>query len=124
LKCKPHDALWLAQVEEWTSRNDVEAVLGASLFVSEKDARTIAQQEFGDTYIYFSDLVGLTVINEANGETIGVVDDVMEMPAQPLLQIVTPTGQQILLPYVQAWVPQVNLEAKTITVILPDPFDD
>jgi len=58
---------------------------------------------------------------------VGTVSQVEHLPAQDLLHVTTPTGE-VLVPFVAAIVPSVDIAAGTITVTPPtglfEPVDD
>src|ERR1019366_10312555 len=77
---------------------------------------------------YISDLVGCTVYDRET--SLGVVDDV-EFPtspdglrrleeAAPLLTILSTEGNEILLPFVKAYLVSIDVSAKTIRMALPE----
>jgi 16S rRNA processing protein RimM len=74
-------------------------------------------------------LVGLAVMRD--GVKVGVVSLVDHLPAQDLLHVTTDAGD-VLVPFVKAIVPTVDVEAGTLTVTppaglfeeLPDDDDD
>lgn len=65
---------------------------------------------------YDHQLVGLKVLRD--GEPIGEVIRVDHLPAQDLLAVETASGE-VLVPFVKAIVPEVNIEAGTLTVTPP-----
>jgi 16S rRNA processing protein RimM len=65
---------------------------------------------------YDHQLVGLAVIRD--GERIGEVAHVDHLPAQDLL-IVRSKGREVMVPFVSAIVPEVDLAAGTLTVTPP-----
>ena len=65
---------------------------------------------------YDHQLVGLTVLRD--GEKVGEVTHVDHLPAQDLL-IVKSAGREVMVPFVSAIVPEVDLEAGTVTVTPP-----
>jgi 16S rRNA processing protein RimM len=77
---------------------------------------------------YISDLVGCTVYDR--GVAIGVVDSV-EFPtspdgsrrledAAPLLALKSPKGEEILIPFANAYLLELDVAAKTIRMALPE----
>lgn len=81
---------------------------------------------------YVSDLIGCTVFDHANatlGEAVGVVTDVQFATtadgtrrleeAAPLLAVETPEGAEILIPYVKAFIRNLEPSAKRIDMTLP-----
>lgn len=65
---------------------------------------------------YDHQLVGLSVLRD--GEKVGEVTHVDHLPAQDLL-IVRSRGREVMVPFVSAIVPEVDLEAGTVTVTPP-----
>lgn len=65
---------------------------------------------------YDHQLVGLAVIRD--GEKVGEVVHVDHLPAQDLL-IVKTRGREVMVPFVSAIVPEVDIEAGTLTVTPP-----
>jgi 16S rRNA processing protein RimM len=65
---------------------------------------------------YDHQLVGLAVLRD--GEKVGEVTHVDHLPAQDLL-IVRSRGREVMVPFVSAIVPEVDLEAGTVTVTPP-----
>jgi len=81
---------------------------------------------------YISDLVGCTVYDRGNA--LGIVDSV-EFPttpdgtrrledAAPLLALTSPTGDEILIPFANAYLVDMDLPGKTIRMSLPDGLAD
>ncbi|MCU1514990.1 MAG: ribosome maturation factor RimM [Microbacteriaceae bacterium] len=67
---------------------------------------------------YDHQLVGLSVVRD--GVKVGEVTQVDHLPAQDLLHITTTAGEEILVPFVKAIVPSVDIEAGTMTVTPPE----
>lgn len=66
---------------------------------------------------YDYQLVGLHVVTTA-GEAVGIVSDVLHLPAQDVLSV-TSGDREILVPFVSAVVPQVDLDARRIVIDPP-----
>ena len=92
-------------------RDEAETLIKAILWVDA--AENEAQEE--DAW-YDHQLVGLTVLRD--GAPVGKVGRVDHLPAQDLLAIETDAGE-VLVPFVAAIVPAVDLEAGTLTVTPP-----
>ena len=93
-------------------RTDAETLVKAILWVRQ-DARVLPDE---DNAWYDHQLVGLRAFRE--GEPVGTVSRIDHLPAQDLLAISTPSGE-VLVPFVQAIVPEVDIEAGTITLTPP-----
>ena len=81
------------------------------------DVDMAEEAEFEDEY-HVQQLIGCVVVDE-EGNSLGVLADVLNLPGQDLLAINTDRGE-VLLPFVAEFVPDVNIEAKRITVRPPD----
>lgn len=63
-------------------------------------------------------LVGLTAVS-LTGAALGEVAEVLHLPSQDVLALVTPEGRELLVPFVAELVPQVDLEARRLVVDPP-----
>ncbi|TAM71272.1 MAG: ribosome maturation factor RimM [Microbacteriaceae bacterium] len=93
-------------------RSEAETLAKAILWV-DQDSAELPQEE--DAW-YDHQLVGLAVVRDA--VTIGTVSRVDHLPAQDLLAIKTDAGE-VLVPFVKAIVPSVDIAAGTVTVTPP-----
>lgn len=57
------------------------------------------------------ELVGLAVVLAADGTPVGTVSDLTVGAMQDLLHVDTPAGDEVLVPFVEEIVPEVDLEA-------------
>lgn len=96
-------------------RNQAEALRGLLLHV-ERDAGEVPDDP--EEY-YDSSLVGCAV-DLSDGTTVGVVSEVVHLPGQDLLAVRTPDDRDVLVPFVAAIVPTVDVTARRI-VITPPP---
>ena len=69
-----------------------------------------------DTY-YIKDLIGIKV-TDSNGEYVGIVSDVLKNNAQDLYEIELENKKKFLLPAVEEFVLNINMEEKTMKVKL------
>lgn len=97
--------------EDVTDRNTAETLVKAILWVDQDDAEELDP----DTW-YDHQLVDLNVL--LDGVVVGQVTRVNHMPSQDLLEVDTPKGT-VMVPFVKAIVPEVNIDAGTITVTPP-----
>lgn len=97
---------------EVADRNDAESIVRAILWI---DAETV-EQSVEENAWYNHELVGLEV--QRDGVRIGTVSEVQHFPAQDLLSVKTESGT-VLVPFVEAIVPNVDLEAGVVTVTPP-----
>jgi 16S rRNA processing protein RimM len=93
-------------------RNAAESLIKAILLV---DTDVSALPVEPDAW-YDHQLVGLKVLRD--GKQVGEVIRVDHLPAQDLLAVETASGE-VLVPFVKAFVPEVDIKAGTLTVTPP-----
>ena len=91
-----------------------------------------ARMELDEDAAYISDLVGCTVYD--GDSPLGVVDDVhfattpdgarRLQDAAPLLALLSPENEEILIPYAKAFLVSVDLPGKSIRMTLPEGLAD
>ncbi|MCU1524371.1 MAG: ribosome maturation factor RimM [Microbacteriaceae bacterium] len=93
-------------------RSVAETLIKAILWVDQD----LAEQSEEEDAWYDHQLVGLSVIRD--GVKVGTVSLVDHLPAQDLLHVATDSGE-VLVPFVKAIVPAVDIAAGTLTVTPP-----
>jgi 16S rRNA processing protein RimM len=81
------------------------------------DAATVSPPTDPDEY-WDHQLIGLTAALPS-GEAVGVVDDVVHVPGSDLLVVRRTDGSEVLVPFVSAIVPSVDLAAGRLVVDPP-----
>lgn len=99
-------AIHLDGVED---RNEAEALRGAWLYVDPTDDSAPDDGEF-----YDHQLEGLVV--RVDGTDVGRVSQVLHLPGQDLLAVHTDDGREVLVPFVEQIVPNIDLPAGIIDV--------
>ena len=72
--------------------------------------------------VYVSDLLGMRVIDVSGGEAVdaGEITDVEpEGTAPALLAVRSPAGEEVLIPFVRAYLRKVDIEGKRLEMDLP-----
>lgn len=110
-----HSGRLLLRLEGVADRSAAEALRGTLLHV-ERAADEVPDEP--DDY-YDSTLVGCGAVL-ADGTAVGEVEDVLHLPAQDLLVVRTAAGAEVLVPFVAAIVPEVDLDARRIVLDPPD----
>jgi len=98
---------------EVADRNQAETLRGAKLFIETEEL-----DEDDDEGWYEHELVGLEA--RVGSEVVGKVTALNTMPVQDLLMVTTPGGEEILVPFVEQIVPEVNIEEGFILLTPPD----
>lgn len=94
-------------------RNQAEALKDMDVFITEDDL-----EELPDDTFYVRDLIGCQVVDINDGKKLGVVSDLIQNSAQDIYQIDLAEGGQTLIPAVEQFIKNVDIENKTITVSL------
>jgi 16S rRNA processing protein RimM len=116
-----HNKTLAAQLPDCPDRSAAEKLKGLLIAVP----RSSLPQQTGDEY-YWSDLIGLAVVNET-GVQLGTVAKLLETGANQVLsvtpvlsetQVLTGIGKggEILIPFVSTAIKQVDLKSKVIRV--------
>ena len=116
IDARRHGDFVVALVEGSNDRTSAEALRGARLFVSRSSFPASAKDEY-----YWADLIGLEVRNR-DGSNLGTVVGLLETGPQSVLRVRSPVSDGIsgqdecLIPFVAAYIDNVDLEGKRITV--------
>ncbi len=112
----------VATAQELPDRNAAEAMRGARVFIARSSFPTAGDGEF-----YWIDLIGLAVVNR-QGEALGEVIGLLDTGAHSVLRLRRPEAEAVvgadatadsserLIPFVGAFIDDVNLADKRITV--------
>jgi len=104
-----HPVAFFEGVEE---RSVAEGLVKAILWVEHDPAEAPAEKDAW----FDHQLVGMSVVRD--GAQVGVVVRVEHFPAQDLL-VIDRDGTEVLVPFVQAFVPEVDVEKGVITITPP-----
>jgi 16S rRNA processing protein RimM len=100
----------LVTFAEIQKRPDAEALVGAVLFVYRDDLDAPEAGEF-----FQGDLLGLTAVDES-GKTLGIVEEVMNSGPVPNLVIRGEGLPEVMVPFIEEFVPTVDLEQRRVVV--------
>jgi len=125
IELKFYNAQPVAFFKDVNDRSAAETLIKAILWIDQD----LAQEPDEEDAWFDHQLVGLAVMRD--GVKVGVVSLVDHLPAQDLLHVTTDAGE-VLVPFVKAIVPAVDVAAGTLTVTppaglfeeLPDDDDD
>ena len=99
------------------TRNDAEKLNGIELYVPREKL-----PETDDGEYYYADLIGLAAVNAAD-EPIGRVIAIHNFGAGDIIEIAPPKGATMLLPFTNAVVPTVDIEAGRVVIELPQEIE-
>lgn len=117
-QAKTHSGTVVASAHELDDRNAAQALRGARVFVGRSSFPSAQKDEF-----YWVDLIGLDVVNR-EGQALGRVTELLSTGPQTVLVIgfeqvgadATVKPQERMIPFVSAYVDDVDLLAKRIHV--------
>ncbi len=112
LGARAHHGRLLVSFEGVADRNAAEALRGTFLVVDSAEAGEAEEGEWWD-----HDLIGLVALT-TDGTKLGTVTDVVHVPGPPLLAIDV-EGREVLVPFVEALVPEVDVAGGRIVVDPP-----
>jgi 16S rRNA processing protein RimM len=104
----------LLKLEGIDDRNQADLLRGLFVMV---DLEHAVPLEEGEVYLY--QLIGLNVSTEA-GEALGVLTDVLETGANDVYVVDSPQYGEVLIPATDETILDMDVEAGTMTVNLPD----
>jgi 16S rRNA processing protein RimM len=116
---KEHGEVVVALAQEVPDRSAAEALRGARVFIGRASFPTAGPDEF-----YWVDLIGLAVVNR-EGAVLGTVAGLIDTGPHSVLRVVPATAPAVgpdapeaerLIPFVAAYVDDVSLENRLITV--------
>lgn len=112
-EAKEHSDTIVASAQEVDDRNAAEALKGARIFVPRSSFPTASTDEY-----YWVDLIGLDVVNR-EGVSLGQVRELLSTGPQTVLVLEYAEDGKVLermIPFVSAYVDNVDLPGKRITV--------
>lgn len=112
-----HKNFDLLTFEGYPNINDVEKFKTKMLQIDED-----LLPELEEGIFYESDIVGATILNEG-GEEIGRLKEVLFLPANDVWVVQRPNKKDLLLPYIESVILDVDVDSKEITVHVLEGLD-
>jgi len=106
---------WIVGFEEVADRTAAESITGVDLVID-------ADGSDEDDAWFVHELVGLAAVRpdgSDEGEVIGEVVDLLDMPAPDVLVVRQPDGFRAMIPFIEAFVPEVDVEGGRVIVTPP-----
>lgn len=108
---------FVVTLAEDLSREQIDALRGTNLFTRRDALPDPDEDEF-----YITDLLGLSAVDET-GKPVGKIAAVQNFGAGDLLEIDGPDGR-FFLAFTKDAVPEVDIAARTVTIVPPDLNED
>ena len=116
---RPNKDFLVARIDGVGDRNAAEALRNVELYLPRERLPEIDED---DTW-YYADLVGLAAV-APDGTDVGTVAAVYNFGAGDIVEIAPASGgKTLLLPFTEAVVPEVDVKAKRIVVVLPEEIE-
>lgn len=115
---KPYKDIYLIKFKGIEDRSSAEERIGGELFIKKEEQVPLEEGEF-----YYHQLMGLKVVDES-GREIGVVDSIFEQPASHILEVKTLSGKTVLIPFIDQFVKEIDLNSGKIVVSLIEGMED
>lgn len=103
---------------------DLEGITDINAAIPLKNTVVYAAREDldpGEGY-FIADLIGLPIIDQASGETVGKLRDVVNRGAQDIYVIDTPAGER-MIPAVEEFVPKIDPDTAIYVTPIPGMLD-
>ncbi len=113
LSRRAHQGGILVRLDGIVTRNAAEAVRGARVIVRVGDLPELLPGEY-----YAYQLIGLRVVSES-GEALGELSEVLRTGSNDVYVVKTAAGE-LVLPAIESVVRKIDLEAGTMTVVVPE----
>ena len=111
LSARPHKTMVLAQLEGVDTVEKAMRLKGKVLSIDRTGV------ELPDGRHFLADLMGLTVLDNATGEELGTIEDILTPPAHEVY-VVRGKGKEYMIPAVDAFLAETNVEGGYIRVNL------
>lgn len=115
--CRYFKNLVILGFEEIKSIDEAQLLRQKELYVDRDHAIPLEEGEY-----YLADVIGSRVLDE-EGHLLGTLEDYLESAAQTIYKIRTEAGKEVLIPAVDAFIREVNVEEKKMVIhVIPGMF--
>jgi len=109
---REHKRMDLLKFKDLNTINQVEKYKGCDLLVSSERLEDLAEEEF-----YYFEIIGCTV-KTTDGAVMGKISEILETGANDVWIVKRWDQKDLLIPYIEDVVKEVNLEQKTVVIEL------
>ena len=102
------------KLEGVNSENEANALVRKNLYLPLADLKPLTGKQF-----YDHEVVGFEVI-DVNFGKVGILETIVDLPVNPLIQIKSQSGKEVLIPFVKNLIQAVDRQNKTLTVQAPE----
>ncbi|RDW17857.1 ribosome maturation factor RimM [Oceanobacillus chungangensis] len=105
-----HKGFDLIQFEGLNNINDVEQFKGLKLKISEEQQSQLDEHEY-----YYHEIIGCEV-HTTSGDKLGVIKEILSPGANDVWVVKQEKGKDLLIPYIEEVVKEIDVEAKKIVI--------
>ena len=102
----------IVKLKEFDKIEEVEFLRGKELYVSRDNAVELQEDEY-----FITDLIGMEVVSE-DGESIGILKDVILTAANDVYVVDLPDGKEVLIPAIVSCIKDVDVNEGVMRVAL------
>ena len=113
----PHKGRYVVKVEGVDSIDDAERLRGMELRIPEQELEALPEGSY-----YYHQLTGLRV-EDGGGQPLGTVEEVLETSADARVLVVRRGDEELLLPFADAFVREIDLDGRRIVAVRPEYVD-
>jgi 16S rRNA processing protein RimM len=120
-------------ISDFSEQNPPFAICSFEGITTENQARDLSgnfvyfpdslQPELEGNEFYVDEIIGFSVHDEDHGD-IGVLDNVMEGPAQDIFEITHPSGKEIMVPVIDDFIVEIDRGNKILYLAAPEGLID
>ena len=114
---KKHKNYFLFKFRNFNSGREIKALIGREIYIDGKSKVTLPENNY-----FVHDLIGSKVLIKE--EQVGVVKDVIHTAANDVIVMDVVNGKEILVPFVLAYINEIDSEKKIIRLKELDLFPD
>lgn len=107
---RTHKNFNLLTFEGYPNVNDVEPLRDGILKINESQLTDLDEGEF-----YFHEIIGCTVFTD-EGEEVGIIREILTPGANDVWVVKRSSGKDVLIPYIEQIVKEVDIEAQKVII--------
>ena len=111
---RQHKNVYLMKVEGIETMNDAETLRGRTIVLRPEELPPLPEGQF-----YVRDIIGFAAVTP-EGETVGMLKDVISPGSTDVFVIAPPQGEDILVAAIADNIRNIDWEKKQIVVVLPE----
>lgn len=110
VSAREQKTVYIVKLEGYENINEVEKYKGWEVKVPKEEA-----VEAEDNAYYFHEIIGCAVLSE-DGEELGTVTDILTPGANDVWVVKRKGGKELLIPFIESVVKEVNIADKTVRI--------